>query len=244
MATISGDIGCMMLDKCETPNRPYVIGYNQETKKAVLFQPDCGMWTCPHCAEKRKVHWQIVALNGTNRLLENGLPMQFVTLTSRGGKGRTKERALMHFKENWPKLRKAAKYAFPQFEYILIPEQHANGILHCHLICSSDLATRFWKDEGYKRGFGYQNKAKPLDSAGYVPAYVSKYIGKDFCHVVWPPNFRRVRSSKGWPPLPENETPEEFLYRVEFDKRTALWEVYILRDLGYDIDVKVENLTS
>jgi len=127
-----------------------------------------------------------------------------------------------------------------EFHYILIPEQHKNGVLHIHMIATNTLTQKWWKDNAYKSGFGYMSKIKPMNSAGNVPYYISKYIGKDSHEQVWPKHFRRVRKSGKWPLLPEIEVPNPYDYEVYKTLHAARWEVLILLDIGYDVGIHCE----
>jgi hypothetical protein len=205
--------------------------------KAIVFMPDCGKWGCSYCAQQMAFRWQLNAFKGATAYLAQGIPMAFITLTSRGGAGRSVDTALQTFAVGWPRLRKKALYANGQFEYVLIPEQHKNGILHCHLIATNQLTQRWWKDNAFKSGMGYMSKVLALSDSGLVPQYVAKYLGKDFVRVQWPKGFRRVRTSKNWPKLPEVSFPLPYEYEVFRDTGAVWWEIHLLRDLGYDVTI-------
>lgn len=163
--------------------------------------------------------------------------MSFITLTSRGGENRTRDHALESFKRAWPKLRKRATYANGGFEYLAIPEQHKNGIVHFHLVAVCGLKKRFWKDNAFETGLGYMADVVALSDSGYVPSYVAKYLGKQFCRMVWPENFRRARASKNWPELIEPNAPLNYVWEVFRSPAALQWEIYLLRDSGYTVSV-------
>lgn len=230
----------MNADRCDTPGRPYLVGKSKEKMEAFVFQPDCKLWACPYCAEQNKRLWAVIALNGTNKLLDAGKRMSFITLTTRGGKGRTRESSLEAIAKGFPIVRRKAKYHMGEFEYFMIPEQHKNGIVHAHLIATNTLKKRFWKDASYHAGLGYIADVQDMDNAGMVPWYVSKYMGKEVHKLVWPKGFRRVRVSRGWPKLPEREQDESMEYSVFQNWLAAEWELMMLEDYGYTIDIKCD----
>lgn len=164
--------------------------------------------------------------------------MDFITLTARGGKGRTRAASLEAFATGFPLLTRRAKYYMGYFEYLAIPEQHKNGIVHYHLIATNTLAQRFWKDNAYEVGLGFMSHVKRIKQAGYAAKYVSKYVGKEFTTAKWPKNYRRVRASRNWPKasLPEIETG--WTYEVYRDLGTLNWYMAMLRDAGYTITEK------
>lgn len=166
-----------------------------------------------------------------------GFPMSFITVTARGGKGRTRERSIEAFREAWPKLRKRVKYHGGEFEYILVPEQHKNGVVHFHLLATNTLSQRNWKDYAYQAGLGYMAKVKAVGDAGRGAYYVSKYLGKEFAGVVWPKGYRRARASKGWPRLTQDMPPGEWAYNPYRDKGKLYWEIAMLQDYGYTVRI-------
>lgn len=223
--------------RCETPGRPYLIGKDATTMSALVFVPNCGLWTCPYCAEEKRQTWMLTAWAGASKLAAKGLEIQFVTITTRGGKGRTRERALLAVRTGWPKLRKRAQYYIPEFAYIMIPEQHKNGIVHAHIICTGDLSRRWWKDSAYQSGLGFQAYAKQMTDPVQASGYVSKYLGKEVHKAQWPRGFRRVRSSANWPRLDETQPPDRYDYEVFKSKGALWWSIYFLRDAGYTVTI-------
>ena len=109
----------------------------------------------------------------------------------------------------------------------MIPEQHRTGRLHVHMIASTDLESRWWKDNGRECGLGYiaeEAEFRFKDAgASVAAAYAQKYLGKQVCVTAWPRYFHRIRTSQHFPDLPEFEnnpyaaidwialTPKQFL---------------------------------
>lgn len=223
-------------DRCQTSGRPYILARKTSEKNAIVFQPDCGQWDCPYCAEKRKNEWFLRAYKGVSEFTGSGHSVDFITLTARGGAKRSVSGALLAFKLGWPKLRKRVVYRQQKISYIMIPEQHQSGVMHCHVLATNEQSKKWWKDNAYKSGLGYQVKVKPVIDPGQGAFYVCKYIGKDFVSVTWPKGFRRVRVSQDWPrlELPEGESP--FDYEVYKNFGDCMWNVALLRDAGVVVD--------
>lgn len=213
------------------------MGKDAIAMTALVFMPNCGLWRCPYCAELKKQEWMLTAWSGSQKLAANGHELQFVTVTTRGGAGRTRERAFYALRDAWPKLRKKAQYKIQGFEYIMIPEQHKNGIVHAHIIATGNLKKRWWKDEAYRAGMGYmadaETMADPVEAAGYV----SKYLGKQLAGFQWPQGFHRIRRSANWPRLAEQPVDERYDYEVYKSKGALWWSIYFLRDSGYTVTV-------
>jgi len=226
--------------QCSGKNRPYIIGRKKGENRAILFQPDCGQWNCPYCAEKRKNEWFMRAYAGVKDLAAEGLPVGFITLTSRGGKGRTRDAALMAFKVGWPRLSRRVKYAQGRLSYLLVPEQHKNGIIHAHVLANNALSKRWWKDNAYQSGLGYMvDVGSVLDPASGA-LYVVKYIGKQLELKDWPKGFRRVRASQDWPRLKLSEGSPLMDYEVYSRFGDAMWNVHLLTDAGVVVDILLE----
>lgn len=224
--------------QCPAINRPYVLGKCEAEQKAYAFRPGCGLWSCPVCREELKRKWVLVAMTGAQTLLTDGHSLGFITVTARGGKGRTQERSISQFAVAWPKLARRAKYHnCGMFEYLLVPELHKNGVVHYHLVGTNRLSQRWWKDNAFEVGLGYMAKAKPLQDVGWVVWYVSKYLGKDLGLTAWPQGLRRIRTSRGWPKAPELEDPRAWEYEVFREKGNLMWEVHLLEDFGWTVTV-------
>lgn len=218
---------------CQAPGRPYIVGRNPETKQAIIFRPPCDSWACPYCAEVKSKSWQLNAFKGVTDFQNQGVRLSFVTLTSRGGKGRTRDRSIDSFRLAFPKLARRVKYQQGDFEYIAIPEQHKNGIVHLHMIATGALSLRWWKDNAFYCGLGYIAHVRDVEHGGAAARYVSKYVGKDFIGVQWPKGYRRVRASQNWPRLEQIGLPEQWDYEVFRDWGALNWEAHYLEDLGY-----------
>lgn len=162
--------------------------------------------------------------------------INFLTLTSRHYA--TPVKSLHYFKQNWPKFVRRAKYHAEKHDgvewaYLLIPERTKAEVLHVHALVTGELDKRWYKDNAYASGFGYQAHVEVLEAVEYSVSYVAKYLGKDVVHDHWPKGFRRVRTSRNWP-KPDKLTVPGWEYSSHHDE-SAWFEYYLLRDYGYDI---------
>lgn len=189
-------------DGCKTPNRPWMIARNENTKMAIFFHPTCKLWSCPYCSRVNANRWIVRGVVGTKTLLENGFSTQFVTITSH--ERLTAEQSFRVLPLAWPKLYRRYKRAVASDDpkaFIAVPErQPKSKKAHAHLIITGGLSKRWWKDNARECGLGYQSDVK--DAHLGVAGYLAKYLGKTL-EEKWPKGKRRVNTSRSWPPLPE-----------------------------------------
>lgn len=187
---------------CKTPNRPWMVAQNGNTKMAIFFQPTCKLWSCPYCAEINAKRWVLRGFAGVVSLREQGHEVDFVTITSH--EKLSAAQTFRVFPLAWPKLYRRYKRAVESDDpraFIAVPERHKDGRLHSHLLITGHLGTRWWKDNARACGFGYkasEDEIKTLGIAGYISKYISKTLDEK-----WPKGKRRVNTSRSWPPLPE-----------------------------------------
>ena len=187
---------------CHTPNRPWMVAQNANTKMAIFFQPTCKLWSCPYCARINANRWILRGYIGAQTLLDAGYDTDFVTVTSH--EKLSPAQTFRVFPLAWPKLYRRYKRACPAADpksFIAVPERHRDGRLHSHLVITGRLGERWWKDNARECGLGYQAKEKEVETIG-VGGYIAKYLGKTLAEK-WPKNKRRVNTSRNWPALPE-----------------------------------------
>jgi len=187
---------------CKTPNRPWMVAQNADTKMAIFFHPTCKLWSCPYCARINANRWILRGLLGTKTLLESGYSTQFVTITSH--ERLTAEQSFRVLPLAWPKLYRRYKRAVASDDpkaFIAVPErQPKSKKAHAHLIITGGLSKRWWKDNARECGLGYQSDVTDanLGAAGYLAKYLGKTLDEK-----WPKGKRRVNTSRSWPKLPE-----------------------------------------
>jgi hypothetical protein len=223
-------------DHCPNQLEIIIIGINHETREALAFHPACKQWDCPYCAERNKEGWVYRGLKGAVLLVDEGLTLEFVTITSRPYT--TANSSRYFFSQNWPKLARRAKYhtekkSGQKWAYFLIPEQHKTGRLHAHLIAATHLCERWWKDNAYKCGLGYIANVQEVEHPAFTVAYVTKYLAKSIEYTEWPKGFRRVRTSRNWPAVDKLELPGWIW--SEHNDDSADWSLHALREYGYRV---------
>lgn len=234
------------MSDCPNTKDITIFGKDKQKKMALLFNPSCNQWKCAHCGEIKKLDWIHQAERGASILLMDGAELQFITLTSRGYT--TPTSSLYFMKKNWPKLRKRAAdltngwepWSGYRWAYFLVPERHKSGVLHAHLIAATHIAAlRWWKDNAYASGFGYQvdiaEMVTPADCAGYV----AKYLHKDAGGIEWPKGFMRVRHSQNWPIAREKKN-EDWEWQSYRNPKTVWLEKHALIDMGWNVLDKTE----
>lgn len=226
---------------CEKTQSVTVFGTHKYRKMAVLFNPRCKMWDCDYCAEMNKADWIHTALRGTLVLAMEGQRIQFVTLTSRPYS--TPITGLYFLKENWPRLNRTMRYHTNKWtkqlglvwSYLMVPEKHKTGVVHCHLLAATHYDTeKSWKDFAFGAGFGWKVDAQGLVTPSKAAAYVAKYLHKGQGKEDWPKGFRRVRKSNNWP-ISEPQIIPGWEWATYRNEDTIWQEKHALIDLGYEV---------
>lgn len=223
---------------CTTPNRPYLRGVNHAEGRAVFFRPRCKLWSCPHCAEVNKKLWTARAYHGAAILSGDDSGRQsnlitFLTLTSHRNLG--PEQSIAVFSSAWDNLRHRARRRVSHGQYLLVPERHKDGRLHAHAVTTFNLGKRWWKDNAAETGLGYMAEEEIARTAGGAAFYVSKYLAKSLGVQDWPKYWRRVRTSRQWPKLPEQDKPDGWTF-APIEESVKLADVVAsMEQRGYEI---------
>lgn len=211
---------------CENPKSPYLLRADEQERRAYWFRADCKLWSCPECAEKRKTRVAARAGRGAEYFAKIGYPVQFTTLTcNRYTRGR--DASIQRWRQCWPILRKRVSRKCTEFHYGVFPEQHKDGTVHIHLLETSTLEERFYKDTCAAIGLGFMADVETLEHAGKAVMYVTKYMAKAIEQTNWPTGFHRFRFSQQWPKDRDIETPPEewtpFMSRFAFEDELRHW---------------------
>lgn len=160
----------------------------------LILRTRCKMWSCAFCAAVNRSMWQAKIISGIEALQGE---WAWFTLTAHSKK-RTPESSLGNLRGAWDRLMKRMKRNYGKFAYVRVYEEHKDGAYHLHAIANfkfEDIKIRVsrngkktphseWMDGAAKDlKIGYYTHANniPLDDehhAGYVAAYVTKYIVK------------------------------------------------------------------
>lgn len=199
---------------CNNPKTPFLLRVDEIERRAYWFRADCKLWSCPECAEIRKTRVASRAWRGANNFEQVGFPVQFTTLTCHQNV-RSRDESIKRWRECWPRLRKRCGRACDEFHYGVFPEQHKDGTVHVHLLETTGLSERWFKDNCAAIGLGFMAKVKPIQNPGKAAKYVTKYMSKAIAITDWPKGFHRYRFSRQWPDVADMETNE------------CQWQVYL-----------------
>lgn len=191
---------------CPNTGTPLLIATSEDRRTALVFHPRCKTWDCPYCGEVNRAAWGWRATLGAKVLAAQG-HMNFITLTPHE---RLDVRGSFRVLPSaWGKLNDRLRRAAAG-EYLIVPEPHKTGKVHLHGLFSHDLPRRWWKDNARACGMGYQVDLQEVRNDGGVMAYVTKYLGKSLQYSNFAKGFHRVRTSRGWPPMPETALPGDW----------------------------------
>lgn len=222
-------------------NVPMMVGKNPTSKAAVFFRPRCKLWSCPNCAKTNADLWIMRATYATHLLMEQGKPVDMVTITSHEKLSPTETiRVLPHA---WDKLRKRAIYKAGKLDYLALPERHADYRVHIHALVLCQFGRKWWKDNARACGLGYMAEDKPVYSAAGAGFYVGKYFTKQLRDACWAKGFRRIRTSKGWPKLPLLERNEAWEFAIVPKGESVASAFHTLRLKGYHV-IETDHKTA
>ncbi len=219
---------------CPNTKTPHLVGKHTGDRRAVIFRPRCKLWSCSSCAEINRKLWVFRAINGTRVMLDQGADVAATTLTSHEKLGKRASRAI--WPKAWDKLgQRMRRKAQPgKVQYLAVPEQHKDGRMHVHMLVSVKYGKKWWKDNARSCGLGYQADEQEVKTLG-IGGYVGKYLGKTIGSVDWPKNARRVRTSQGWPPLPDLSEAEGWTFEL-IKRRVSLADMAgLLVEGGYTV---------
>ncbi len=181
-----------------------------------------------------------IANYGGDNLLSAGRECTFVTLTSHR-LVRTLAGGIWVWRRAWPKLSARWRRAATDLQYLYVPEHREGFHFHAHFITTATLPERWYKDNGAKTGLGYQAKAEPILEAKHCGGYVGKYLGKALANMKYPPYFRRVNTSRGWPKPPDVETP--YLWEaLGHSVSKVIFSVELDIEAGWTVEHSLEEL--
>jgi len=181
-----------------------LVGWDYGAKRALITHANCDTWECPECAQRMKQRWLMRAEMGARRIINDYDFLDFVTLTSHE-KNRSFDSSYCVWQKAWPILYAAIQRRRTGLQFMVIPEQHEDGTLHFHCLWNAGKNQRWLKDNARQRGLGYMVDVQAVGEPVQAVRYVTKYVGKSLGDNV-PARFRRVRTSQGWPDIPNPNT--------------------------------------
>jgi len=220
---------------CISRGRPVIKATNHSEGKAVFFRPRCKLWSCPTCAQINANRWVAAAAHGAGILIDQGAALDFFTVTSH--ERLSPEATVSKLPSQWNKLRMRLRRAGNDPEWFIIPEPHQNGRLHLHGIVSASLGTRWFKDNARACGLGFMADAQTVRSVNGVVGYTAGYMVKMLQFSNFGKGFRRVRTSGGWPKLPDMPEPQGWNFSVMARDAALDEEVSRLLKANYIVSV-------
>jgi len=185
----------------------WMITTNEQTGVAMLFKTRCKMWDCEDCAKINSDLWMLRATLGAKYFHDLGFELDMVTVTAH--ERHSPQRAVWVLHDQWDKLRSRWQATCQRPQYMLVGEVGKRGHFHVHFLTFSSCGERWWKDNARRSGFGYQAKesekhVEPAKAGFYIGKYLFKQLQRD----IYPKGYRRIRTSRLWPKLPQLPRPE------------------------------------
>ena len=220
------------LKTCKNPARPTLITSSASERLAVVWRPDCNMWNCPDCGERKRKRLVALGYAGAASFINSGRRLGFVTITSHEKLGAA--HSMKVWPKAWDKLRKRLQYAVPDTAWLFVPELHQNGRMHAHGLVVDAPDKKWWKDQARACGFGYQDDMQEAENLRVV-GYLAKYTAKTLENDKFPKGTRRYRASQGWPKLEQFMTGGDLTTRKMDYEKTVQDQTAHLRADGYTV---------
>jgi len=186
---------------CTKIGRPYLSGISEKERVVILTKPACKMWNCPACAARNAKRWIARVINHINRVgTVHG--WQFFTLTAHE-KWRGKDASVKNLRQGWKKLYNRLREEFGVSDYVRVWERHGDGSFHLHGLVDTPITKKWLKRNARACGMGYQVDVRPVDNAGKIAGYISKYMVKSGLGEEYPKGLRRIEVSRSWTKLPD-----------------------------------------
>jgi hypothetical protein len=157
----------------------------------------CDQWKCEACRVTLSHRWA--------RRVRYGIalwpgPAYHVTLTL-PGQVKTPAFGFHVLKRAWKNYRQTMQRTLRHFDYAAFVELHPRrlGIAHFHIISLQECPERV-NDFAHHAGFGFK-ATEDVVEGWKAASYVSKYTSKQGSAM--PKGFRRVRTCRRWPKLPD-----------------------------------------
>lgn len=233
---------------CEKESRPYLVGVSEADKTVVLTRPNCNQWNCTACAARNAKRWIARIINHIN--LNASMSWKFVTLTAHE-KYRGEAASVKNLRQGWKKFYNRMIWRYGTEDYAKVWERHADGSFHLHGLFGDSLQDgQFWiEDYPYWRGIsqrwaknnaracgmGHQVKVRPVENAGQVAGYISKYMVKSEEIGGYPRDLRRIEVSRNWTKLPDLHADTLIQWIVQDTREGQLLRAGLYHTRGFDI---------
>lgn len=213
-----------------------------------ISQGNCNHWDCPRCRWTLAAYHKHRMVEGAKILMETG-PLYFWTLTCRG-----RDLDLETADDNYylwtnrllSTCRARAKKLGARWEYVQVTERQKRGAAHSHFIHTYvpddtefstnesgqvEAISRWFLGAVVSAGLGPQSKITQVHNSVGVAAYISGYLEKQISQDVWPPKWKRIRYSRGWPDAAEKaELTKALVKREHWDEIDQLTTEFLAED--------------
>lgn len=217
--------------------------------KGRIKQSCCNHWECPVCGKVRAKQEYRRMVNGCEHIAKRS-NLYFITITSPG-----RECSLEEAERNYAEwtnhlltsCRQQARSSGIEWHYVQVTErqQKTRQHPHSHIITTflprdavstrdnkgrAVYQSRWFMGACTRSGLGEQYRISGCTSVSAVARYVAKYLFKQTMSDRWPPGWKRIRYSQGWPKLPEIKPDGYFTLVTPSDWRHAQkagvrWEI-------------------
>lgn len=218
---------------CIRENRPFLTGISEPQRLAILTRPSCKMWNCPSCGAKNTKRWIARIINHINRVgIVHG--WKFFTITAHE-KMRGIQSSVKNLREGWKKLYNRILRKFGVSSYVKVWEAHNDGSMHLHGLMDANIAKRWLKNNARECGMGYQVDVRPVENAGQVAGYISKYMVKSGLQNEYPKGLRRIEVSRDWTQLPDLKADTLLNWLLNSTREGQIATAQRFYERGFDI---------
>jgi len=172
----------------------FAVFLTEDFREVHLAPLTCGKWSCPDCSD-RKVARAIAQMLA-------GDPERHLTLTTRPRPGMRYDHAVKWLRKCFAKLITRARKVWGPQQYFMVPEPHASGWPHLHVLLRGSYIARLWVKRNWADITGSPNiDIKVVRSAPNAARDLAKYLSKSApILAAFPTKLRPFTHSKGWLP--------------------------------------------
>ena len=235
--------------ECSSPNRPFLTAVDELQKRVLVYRPGCKLWACPECSQHNRRQWTARIASGVRHYQETESQTWWFVTLSVHEKLYGFDQQHYVWKSAWSKLtERLRRAAAGRLRYVLLPElAPETNRFHVHALVNQGFGAKPRKSpkKGYscswlhdnprECGLGYANDITPIESPAAAAAYTAGYVGKTLGVINWPTKFRRIRTSNGWPELPDMPNQGDTLTWSHFPPGQIEAHIESAWRLGYQV---------
>lgn len=218
---------------CRDTSAPWIVGWNDGKRQAIVWKPPCNRWTCEACGPVNRAKAAIRCYVGVEEMIAAGRMPYFLTLTSHEKLNAWSSWKV--FPKAWNKLRTRASRSDAGGWYFMVREGHDDGRCHAHAVTSWAMDDGWWHDNARQSGLGFMAENRPAKTAAGGGAYVLKYLVKQMQAAIWTKGSRRYNASQAWPDLPELESGKEWQFARVPIGQSVQYTMREWHESGFDV---------